>query len=114
MGAIDVLLHASIEFDPYPTVLLEAARAGIPAVASNLGGSPEIITDGVNGFLFSPRDAGLGFQRLQLLASDPALRHRMGAAARRRFETEFGVGRMVDDYLALWTARLDGGVNARH
>jgi len=112
MDAIDILVHASIEFDPYPTVLLEAARAGIPVVASSLGGSREIVADGATGFLFSPDDAAQGLQRLRLLAADPALRTRLGAAARRRFESEFGIGRMADAYVAQWNAALRGGVSA--
>jgi len=106
MDGIDVVLHASVEFDPYPTVLLEAARAGIPAVASSLGGSQEIVANGITGFLFSPDDSAKGLKLLRRLASDPALRRSMGVAARRKFETELGVGRMVDAYLAVWNAGL--------
>ena len=112
MDGIDVLVHASTEFDPYPTVLLEAARAGIPAVASNLGGSREIVEDGVTGFLFSPSDPAAGLRCLRSLAADPDLRTRVGAAARRRFEGEFGISRMMDAYVALWNARLRGASGA--
>jgi len=112
MDGIDIVLHASTEFDSYPTVLLEAARAGIPAVASNLGGSGEIIDDGVTGFLFSPSDPGAGLRCLRVLTADPALRTRMGAAARCRFESEFGISRMIDSYLALWDALLRDSTTA--
>ncbi len=46
---IDVILHLSLNLDPYPTVLLEAARAGLPVIATNTGGSPEIVVDGDTG-----------------------------------------------------------------
>lgn len=103
MEGIDILIHASLAFDPYPTVLLEAARAGIPAVASDLGGSREIVKHGVTGFLFSPSDPAAGYRHLRTLAAAANLRAGFGATARQRFETEFGVDRMVASYLDLWT-----------
>jgi len=105
MDDIDVLLHASVEFDSYPTVLLEAGRAGIPAVASDIGGAREIVAHGITGFLFPPGDSS-GLTHLRRLAADPDLRRTMGAAAKRRFDAEFGVQRMVDAYVATWTRAL--------
>jgi glycosyltransferase involved in cell wall biosynthesis len=103
---IDVLAHPSMFFDPLPTALIEAARAGIPAVATDVGGSREIVVHGATGFLFPPSDPGVGYAQLQQLASDVALRRRMAEYARRRFDHEFGVGRMADSYLALWRQYL--------
>lgn len=99
---IDVLAHASTQFDPFPTVLLEAAWAGIPAVASDLGGSAEIIEPGVTGMLFDPSRPDQGLQHLKSLVADAALRAEMGAAARRRFERDFKADRMSAEYAALW------------
>jgi len=103
---IDILVHASTQFDPLPTVLIEAARAGIPCVASRLGGAPEIVENGVTGFLFDPAQPGRGLDALKRLVAEPPLRRNMGAAARRRYETHFHVGRMVADYQAFWTRLL--------
>ena len=104
--AVDLVVHPSLFFDPLPTVLIESARAGIPAVASDVGGTAEIVADGETGFLFPPEEPGRGRVHIRALASDPALRLRMGEAARRRFESRFAVGRMVDSYIALWEERL--------
>jgi len=106
MEGLDVLVHASTEFEPFGLVLIEAARAGIPAVASDLGGPQEIVEDGVTGFLFSPSDPATGIRRLRALVEDPAVRARMGAAARRRFESHYVIDRMVDAYVAIWRERL--------
>jgi len=103
---IDVLAHPSVFFDPLPTALIEAARAGIPAVATDVGGSREIVSHGTTGFLFPTSDPDVGFAQLRQLASDVALRRRMAADARRRFDQEFGIGRMADSYLALWRQYL--------
>jgi glycosyltransferase involved in cell wall biosynthesis len=103
---IDVLVHASVEFDPLPTVLVEAARAGIPAVASCLGGAPEIVVDGRTGFLFDPSNDTAGCERVRELVRTPERRESMGRRARSRFESDFPLDRMLLAYRAFWTDLL--------
>jgi glycosyltransferase involved in cell wall biosynthesis len=100
---VDVLVHASTEFDPFPTVLLEAARAGIPVVASSLGGSAEIVEQGTTGYLFEPGEPEAGFVRLEELLRSRERRETMGLAARARYEARFTVSRMTQDYAAFWS-----------
>lgn len=100
---IDLLVHASTEFDSYPTVLLEAARAGIPVVASSLGGSAEIVEHGATGYLFDPRHPESGYARLAELLGSRGLREQMGRAARARFERHFTIPGMTDGYAAFWS-----------
>ncbi len=102
LARTDVLLHLSLNLDPYPTVLLEAARAGIPVIASSAGGAPEIVDDGSTGVLIPPGDSRALAAAIRLLASDSDARTAMGMAARRKFEAAFRVERMVADYLAFW------------
>ncbi|MDD4871886.1 MAG: glycosyltransferase family 4 protein [Kiritimatiellae bacterium] len=99
---IDILVHPSIEFDAFPTVLLEAARAGIPSIACNIGGAPEIVDHGRTGFVFDLEKPDEGLKLLQLLISDRLMRENFGLAARRRFEDKFKVARMVDEYNGYW------------
>lgn len=101
-GEIDILVHLSTQFDPYPTVLLEAARAGVPAIASRLGGSPEIIRPEETGFLMDPRTPETGVTALQSLIEDRARREQMGRNARLHFEQHLEIGPMVDAYRQLW------------
>jgi glycosyltransferase involved in cell wall biosynthesis len=103
-GELDLVVHPSLAFDSFPTVLLETARAGLPAVASNVGGAREIVEDGVTGWLFEPDVPAQGLARLQQLVADRVARQAMGAAARGRFLRELTIGRMIDDYRALWDA----------
>lgn len=105
-GQIDLLVHASDHFDPLPTVLIEAARAGIPCLASARGGAGEIVTEGVTGFLFDPTQPGTGREKLQELIASPELTARMGRAARSGFEANFRVDRMVQSYLDFWNSLL--------
>jgi glycosyltransferase involved in cell wall biosynthesis len=108
-GAIDILVHCSTAFDPFPTVLIEAAAAGVPAVASSLGGAGEIVAHNETGFLFDPAapDSGLAFVRQ--LATDGALRARLGGAARVRYERLFRVERMAEEYAEFWKALISAG-----
>jgi glycosyltransferase involved in cell wall biosynthesis len=108
-GAVDIVVHCSTAFDPFPTVLLEAAEAGVPVVASALGGAGEIVVHEETGFLFDPVAPDVGLAYLRRLAADPGLRARLGAAARVRFERRFRVERMAEGYAGFWTAALNAG-----
>ena len=70
--------------DPFPRSIIEALALGTPVVASAVGGIPEVVDDGVQGRLVAPGDADALAAALAALADDPALRARMGAAARQR------------------------------
>jgi hypothetical protein len=99
---IDLLLHLSQEFDPYPTVLLEAARAGIPSIASRIGGVEEIVVHGVTGLLFPPGDTSSAISAMTRLTTDSLLRRNLSIAARARFEQKFRIEQMVADYTTFW------------
>jgi glycosyltransferase involved in cell wall biosynthesis len=70
-------------------VLIEAMAMGKPVVGSAIGGIPEIIEDGKNGFLVEPNDAGALADALERLLADPELCRRMGQEGRRRFDDCF-------------------------
>lgn len=67
-------------------VLLEAMAAGCPVVAANAGGIPDIVTDGVNGFLFDPTDDQGAITATQRLFADPSQRANLRSAARAEAE----------------------------
>jgi glycosyltransferase involved in cell wall biosynthesis len=75
--------------DALPTVLLEAAACGLPAVATRVAGVPEIIRDSVTGHVVAPGDPEALADAMQSLLSSHRRRARMGAAARRRAESRF-------------------------
>lgn len=72
-----------------PISLLEAMAAGIPSVATTVGGIGEAVTDGEQGLLIEPGDAGQLAAALARLLSAPELRSRMGAAARKTAREKF-------------------------
>jgi glycosyltransferase involved in cell wall biosynthesis len=85
-----------------PMSVLEAMAYGIPVVASRVGGIPEAVRDGEDGFLISPGDIQALTDRLRRLLADPSLRHRMGASARARAISLFGATDIVEQWLSLY------------
>jgi glycosyltransferase involved in cell wall biosynthesis len=79
----------------FPNALLEYMAAGLPVVSTAVGGCREIVLDGVTGFLIPPQDESALAERLRALLDDRPAAERMGAAGRKRAETEFSMDRMV-------------------
>jgi glycosyltransferase involved in cell wall biosynthesis len=100
--ACDALVHPA-RADTYPTVVLEAMACGVPVLASAVGGIPEQIDDGRDGFLHARGDLDAAVGRLGSLLDDVALRERLGTAARARASATFGEDRMADAYEAMFT-----------
>jgi glycosyltransferase involved in cell wall biosynthesis len=75
--------------DAFPTVLLEAMAASVPAVASAVGGVPEIVEDGVTGLLVPPRDSSALATAVTRILGDAQLRESMRKAARASAEQKF-------------------------
>jgi glycosyltransferase involved in cell wall biosynthesis len=96
--------------------LIEAAAAGLPLVGSDLGGIPEVIEHGANGFLFRPGSPLELASALDRLITDPGLRERMGrrslAIYRNRFSREVMIGRIEQMYDEILQGRSDA-VEAR-
>jgi glycosyltransferase involved in cell wall biosynthesis len=112
--AADVVVHASINPDPFPTVLLEAMAAGKPVIASDLGGPREIVLHGETGLLVPAGRADLLAESVLTLAQDPSLRARMGQSGAARFQANFLARRMADDLQAIYTQLLSpASSNAR-
>jgi glycosyltransferase involved in cell wall biosynthesis len=85
-----------------PVSLMEAGACGVPAVATAVGGVPELIEDGVTGLLAKPGDPQSVAAALERVICDRALAACLGDAARRRVETLFSLASQVDRLLSLW------------
>ncbi len=76
-------------FEMFPMVILEAMAHGLPVVASNIGGLPEIVDDGVTGLLFQPGNAEELAEAMQLLWNDPRRCREMGRMGREKAVREY-------------------------
>lgn len=103
LGQADIACLPSYR-EGLPKSLLEAAACGLPIVTTNVPGCREVVVEGVQGFLVPARDSCALADALIKLIIDPALRLRMGAAARVRAENEFGSDVVIDQTLELYRA----------
>ena len=103
LGTLDLLVVPSREFDPFPTVLLEAAQMGVPVLAANVGGVAEIVAEGETGLLFDPGDAPSAADRLARLMAQSEMLDQMSERAIRKAHQEFGVGKMVAEYRKVYS-----------
>lgn len=104
-GLFDVLLLPSGN-EGTPVVAIEALAAERPVVGTRVGGMPDVVDDGVDGFLTDVGDVDALAARLAELARDPGLRRRFGAAGRERVVPRYRVSRLVDDVDALYRELL--------
>jgi len=103
--AIDVLLLPSVN-EGTPVSVIEALAAERPAVATRVGGIPDVVRDGVDGFLVDSDEPDALAERLAELAADPLRRTAMGEAGRARVLERYAVDRLVDDVDALYRQLL--------
>lgn len=89
-----------------PVSVLEAMAAGLPVVASRVGGVPELVSDGETGVLVEPGNARELAAALKRVVADPALRQRLGAAGRARAERAFDLDPFRRAHLALYSREL--------
>jgi glycosyltransferase involved in cell wall biosynthesis len=85
---------------------LEAMRAGLPVVASGVGGVPELVQDGQTGFLEPRGDLALTLERLTQLMQSPALREPPDQAGRARYQARFTLEAMLQQTLELYRLAL--------
>jgi glycosyltransferase involved in cell wall biosynthesis len=76
---------------------IEALASGCPVVATQVGGVPDVVDDGADGFLVPSGAVDELATRLAELAADPGLRARMGDAGQARMRTRYAVDRLIDD-----------------
>ena len=78
-------------YETFGLVNLEAMQFALPIVSTLEGGIPDIVEDGVTGFLVPPLDVDKLAEKLEILIKDPELRRRMGQNGKKRFETHFTI-----------------------
>ena len=107
----EVLAQAQVfalasRWEGLPLSVLEAMRAGLPVVATDVGGVREAVEEGVTGYLVPRGDEVALRERLRRLLEDPRLRESMGASARRAYEERFTRERMLRDTWSIYEELL--------
>jgi glycosyltransferase involved in cell wall biosynthesis len=112
-AAFDALVLPSSN-EGTPVSAIEALAAGRPVVATRVGGVPDVVREGEDGFLVETGDTDELAERLGRLARDPELRERMGRHGRERVLPRYAVERLVTDVDELYRSLLSGaGVRRR-
>ncbi|HJS89977.1 MAG TPA: glycosyltransferase family 4 protein [Steroidobacteraceae bacterium] len=106
VNACELLIHASIEPEPFGRVLLEGMALRKPIVASRAGGPVEIVSHGVTGFTYPPGDSEELAEHLRVLLRDGVLRASMGEAGQRRLVDSFSIEKNVASTEMIYEAAL--------
>lgn len=110
---VDVVVLPSFT-EGLPNVALEACAAGKPIVATRVGGTPEIVRDGVNGLLVPAGDPGALAEKILTLLASTKLRHELGAEGRALVEREFTFASQSRAYRRLLQGLVEGVRESTH
>ena len=98
LSGLDVMVHASVLPDSLPTTVLEAMALGLPVVATNLGGVPELMRDAETGIVVPPNDPGRIADAVADLIAAPETRAAVGRAAFEEASARFDVAAFADAF----------------
>ena len=101
LEASDVLVLAS-RTEGMPGCVIEAGMAGVPAVAFGVAGVPEVVVDGVTGYVVPPGDHDRLAERVSHLLADPSRREEMGRAAREHYRGAYDITGIADRYVGVY------------
>jgi len=99
LALADIVIHPSHE-EGFSNSILEAMAAGKPLVVTDVGGNPEAVLDGRNGYVVPARSPQALAAALDSLIGNAELRERMGRASRQRIEEDFAIERMMERFIA--------------
>jgi len=106
-SCMDILIHPAM-MEGLGVSLLQAAASEVPIIGTRAGGIPEIVHDGLNGYLIDPCDAGAIISNALTLLQEPERRRRFGQAGRKIVEASFSIDAMVEGYFNLYN-EIDTG-----
>ena len=102
LRAMDIFVQPSIDHEGFPTSVLEAQAAGLPVIASDIGGTHETMNVGTTGILVPPANTPALAEALRMLAVDTEKRANMAAAARPWIENSFTLQHMLEQIAATY------------
>ena len=112
LPCLDLVVHPA-EMEGLGVSLLQAAAAGVPIIASRIGGIPEIVHDGLNGYLVEAGDVSGLTGRVTTILAEPEKARRLGSAGLKMVQSRFSIGAMVDGNLSVYRDVLFNQKNRR-
>jgi glycosyltransferase involved in cell wall biosynthesis len=106
LNAMDIFVLSS-DWEGNPLSVMEAMASGLPVVSTAVGGVPDLLANGKEGFLQPPGDVQGLAKSMAFLLNSAEARQSMGAAAARRTKENFDVSRMVQSYERLYEDLMD-------
>jgi hypothetical protein len=97
-----VCIYPSTVSEPFGLTMLESMACGKPIIVTNVGGMPEVIKDGINGFVIPIRDFELLAAKINTLLENHRLRRRLGYTGRQMIESQYTKERVTKDTLAVY------------
>ncbi|MFD0737906.1 glycosyltransferase [Lysobacter koreensis] len=111
MQAADFLVLPSFH-EGMPNVVMEAMSVGCPVIASQVGGTPELVEHDATGLLFRSDDSDALAAQLRRLVAEPALRARLGRESAARIRSRYSIARLVDATVAVYERCLRADTHA--
>lgn len=98
LGKSDIFVLPSMRMEGFPMTIVEAMFAGLPVIASNIGGNSDAVVDGETGYLVKSGHVGELAEKLSVLVKDANLRFSLGEKGRKKATKEFTIDTMVNKY----------------
>lgn len=103
---IGILLNPEQRAEGISNAIMEYIAANLPVIATNRGGTSELVKDKVNGFLVNPYDVDTVVNKILILYSNPELREQMGKKGRRIITEKFSIEKMINRYIKIYNQLL--------
>jgi glycosyltransferase involved in cell wall biosynthesis len=103
LRSVDIAVLPSLKNEGFPNAVMEAMAASVPVVATDTGGTSELVIDGLTGFVVQPGNAAALGDRIGRFCDDAEVRRKMGEAGRRRIVDHFTIDRMTKKFEALYS-----------
>ena len=107
MNVFDIGVLSSF-YEGFPNVVLEMMALGKPVIATDVGGTAELIEDGKDGFLFTTGDKEKLVKMINVLLDDHAKRSMIGDHAREKVQAKFNLNRMLSAYERIYREATEG------
>src|SRR5206468_4914240 len=104
LRALDIVVHASTQPEPFGLVIAEAMACGRAAVISQAGGAAELVMANIDALVHEPGNVDQLASRISMLITDASLRGRLSSAARRSAERKFDLTRLAGELAPVYAS----------